>query len=303
MTYFTVAQRRLKIKNGDGSIYDEGWPKLGSNLNNQWGPGLTFAEKLQGINHDGKMGEAVVEDNALSDDSISDTTSNFLKFSFFEKVRKRLCKAWNKAVIVKLLGRNIGYKLLLSILQKLWAKKGVLTLINIGNGFFVVKFTNREDYLNSLTRGPWMLFDHYLTVRPWEPQFQPKSASINKVAVWVSCGMYGHKVEECKLKKKIPVAEANPEDGADKVAMGGNAMKDGRMEHGDKSNTQGDTWIVVQRPRLQKKVNKEKSQGDFQREDGGSRFGVLAEDRNDGDVPQTVTGPISVPFLGSLYIV
>ena len=30
-----------------------------------------------------------------------------------------------------------------------------------------------------------MLFDHYLTVRPWEPQFQPKIASINKVVVWV----------------------------------------------------------------------------------------------------------------------
>ncbi|KAI9127677.1 hypothetical protein K1719_000670 [Acacia pycnantha] len=47
-----------------------------------------------------------------------------------------------------------------------------------------MKLTNKEDYLHALTGGPWMLFDHYLTVRPWEPAFQPMTASINKVAVW-----------------------------------------------------------------------------------------------------------------------
>ena len=54
------------------------------------------------------------------------------------------------------------YKLLLSILQKLWAKKGVVSLINIGKGFFVVKMTDKDDYFNALTGGPWMLFDHHL---------------------------------------------------------------------------------------------------------------------------------------------
>ena len=58
-------------------------------------------------------------------------------------------------------------------------------LINIGNGFFMVKFSNREDCSNALTGGPWMIFDHYLTVRPWEPLFHPWRATIDKVAVWV----------------------------------------------------------------------------------------------------------------------
>ncbi|XP_028778230.1 uncharacterized protein LOC114734750 [Neltuma alba] len=30
-----------------------------------------------------------------------------------------------------------------------------------------------------------MLYDHYLTVRPWEPRFNPAKAKIDKVAVWV----------------------------------------------------------------------------------------------------------------------
>ncbi|KAI9084364.1 hypothetical protein K1719_033706 [Acacia pycnantha] len=110
-----------------------------------------------------------------------DPHRNFPTFTFSEKMKKRLYKAWHQAVIVKLLGRSIGYKLLLSILQAMWAKKGVISLINVGNGFFVVKFTNREDFSNALTGGPWMVFDHYLIVRPWEPQFQPWRASIEKL--------------------------------------------------------------------------------------------------------------------------
>lgn len=33
--------------------------------------------------------------------------------------------------------------------------------------------------------GPWMVADHYLTVRTWHPNFDPFEASIDKVAVWV----------------------------------------------------------------------------------------------------------------------
>ncbi|XP_028758462.1 uncharacterized protein LOC114717489 [Neltuma alba] len=94
-------------------------------------------------------------------------------------MRKRLYRAWNKSVIVKLLETTIGYKALESRLQSLWAK------INIGHGYYVVKLSNKEDHYNALTGGPWMIYDHYLTVRPWEPWFSPARTKIDKVAVWV----------------------------------------------------------------------------------------------------------------------
>ncbi|KAI9085956.1 hypothetical protein K1719_032033 [Acacia pycnantha] len=157
---------------------------------------ISFAEKLLGIRSKGNGKEEKIALSDLSDDSMSeedgenetegseplcliteDPHRNFPTFSFSEKMKRRLHKAWNRAVIVKLLGKSIGYKLLLSILQSLWAKKRVISVINIGNGFFVVKLSNRDDYFNALTGGPWMLFDHYLTLRPWEPQFHPSSVS------------------------------------------------------------------------------------------------------------------------------
>ncbi|KAI9074143.1 hypothetical protein K1719_043914 [Acacia pycnantha] len=200
-------QRNLKkSKNTDACSPNNEWPKLGEGGKKPWESGPSFAEKLQGLNRNEKVDAACANENIFSDDPLSesdhiesdqedneplcviseDPNRNFPTFTFSDRMKKRLYKAWNRAVIVKLLGREIGYKLLLSILQPLWAKRGVINLINIGNGFFVVKFTNNDDYRNALTGGPWMIFDHYLTVRPWEPMFHPLRAKINKVAVWLS---------------------------------------------------------------------------------------------------------------------
>lgn len=46
-------------------------------------------------------------------------------------------------------------------------------------------FTRKEDNEYALTGGPWLIYDHYLTVRQWEPDFDPKPASINTVAAWL----------------------------------------------------------------------------------------------------------------------
>jgi hypothetical protein len=48
-----------------------------------------------------------------------------------------------------------------------------------------VYFSNEEDYTKSLEEGPWLIYDHYLVVREWCPNFYPGSATIDKTAVWV----------------------------------------------------------------------------------------------------------------------
>ncbi|KAI9093690.1 hypothetical protein K1719_027139 [Acacia pycnantha] len=57
-----------KIKNDEGKIHDEEWPKLGTEGSNQKAPGTSFVEKLKGINQVEKMVEDPVND---SDDSLS----------------------------------------------------------------------------------------------------------------------------------------------------------------------------------------------------------------------------------------
>ncbi|KAJ4840934.1 hypothetical protein Tsubulata_001143 [Turnera subulata] len=68
--------------------------------------------------------------------------------------QKRLEQKWEKAVIVKLLGKNISFIVLIAKIKSLWQPKGLFKVIDLDNNFFVVKFTKREDYIHSLVGGP-----------------------------------------------------------------------------------------------------------------------------------------------------
>ncbi|XP_015955326.1 uncharacterized protein LOC107479731 [Arachis duranensis] len=91
---------------------------------------------------------------------------------------------WGKEP-VKLLGRKVAYGILKRRLDTMWAKSGGINLIDVGNGFFVVRFYSEEDYWNVLEGGLWLLFDHYLTIHQWAPDFNAFGAEINKVTAWV----------------------------------------------------------------------------------------------------------------------
>ena len=80
-----------------------------------------------------------------------------------EKIR--ICKLWKQTLIVKLLGRTIGFNLLLRKIRELCRPNAAVDLVAIDNGFFLAKFSSLEDYEYDKFRGPWMIFNHYLTVR------------------------------------------------------------------------------------------------------------------------------------------
>lgn len=52
-------------------------------------------------------------------------------------------------------------------------------------GFYVIRFELQNDYVQVLMRGPWKLFDHYLTIQIWKPNFEPMTESITSMIVWV----------------------------------------------------------------------------------------------------------------------
>lgn len=58
-------------------------------------------------------------------------------------------------------------------------------ILDIGNGYFMVKFDNEDDQNKVIVDGPWMIFDHYLTVRTWFVDFISLQATIVKTMVWI----------------------------------------------------------------------------------------------------------------------
>lgn len=60
-----------------------------------------------------------------------------------------------------------------------------MKLIDLGNDYYLAKLKNIQDYDFVLTEGPWMVANHYLTIRRGFPDFQPDEDVINKLEVWV----------------------------------------------------------------------------------------------------------------------
>jgi len=52
-------------------------------------------------------------------------------------------------------------------------------------GFFIAVFVLEEDYQRALTVGPWFWGSAGLFLTPWFPDFDPSTAIITKLPIWV----------------------------------------------------------------------------------------------------------------------
>ncbi|KAI8025479.1 Uncharacterized protein LOK49_LG02G03808 [Camellia lanceoleosa] len=102
---------------------------------------------------------------------------------------KSYCKKSDKprtnALIIRLLGKSIGYKMLCTRVETLWGLQDEFDVIDLGNNYFLFKFSSQEDCAMVYSGGPWVIMDYYLTVRKWEPDFKASEAFETTTTVWV----------------------------------------------------------------------------------------------------------------------
>ncbi|OMO73215.1 hypothetical protein CCACVL1_17397 [Corchorus capsularis] len=85
----------------------------------------------------------------------------------------------------KVLGKTVGYNFLLNRLKQIWDLKEEFSLVDFGNEYFLVRVRNPDDYNQVMSKGPWLVAGHYLTIRRWKPLFRPYQVAIRTTAVWV----------------------------------------------------------------------------------------------------------------------
>lgn len=90
----------------------------------------------------------------------------------------KLCEPWSDALFIKLLGKNVGYRVMYERLQRLWKPQGGFDILDVDNGYYMLKFDKMADKESVTNGGPWMLFDHYLCVSQWSPEFASPNANI-----------------------------------------------------------------------------------------------------------------------------
>ena len=126
-----------------------------------------------------------MEDDAESDEEVKALREGLVAVRFSKDFKQRIRSPWSKALIVKVYGQFVGLNFQQNRLLAMWRPTGRLDCFDLGHGFFLMRFSLREDYEATLKRGPWSIGEHFLSIRPWELDFDPASANVSIVAVWI----------------------------------------------------------------------------------------------------------------------
>lgn len=94
----------------------------------------------------------------LESDIVRTTVDGIPSISFFDRVNQLLIKEMAQTIIIKLLGRNIGFPTLYKKVCSLWKPSQSFRLMDIENGYFLDKFQSLEDYERVLCQGPWIVY-------------------------------------------------------------------------------------------------------------------------------------------------
>lgn len=92
---------------------------------------------------------------------------------------------WRFSVIIKLQEKKILHQVLKRKITDLWKPSEVFPLIDLGEGYYTVKFNKEENMATTLQKGPWFIFCTFLSVQRWEPNFIPSRAKQTLTAIWV----------------------------------------------------------------------------------------------------------------------
>lgn len=98
---------------------------------------------------------------------------------------RTLWKPWRRALIIKVLGKQISFRLLEKRLCDLWGMGSNLDIVDLDGGYFVVRFYSKTQYLYALECGPWTVQGHYITVTKWRPFFSTAGDTVTSTLAWV----------------------------------------------------------------------------------------------------------------------
>ncbi|KAA3460126.1 reverse transcriptase [Gossypium australe] len=175
--------------------FKEGTAEADTNMTDELAPSpkISWKDKLLGTNPDVSREEEVNPGGGTNEDDIEflegdiqrSVVNGIPAIEFSERIQQILFKEMELTVVVKLLGRNIGYGALSNRINGLWSPSKPFHLIDIENGYYLAKFQSIDDYSKVLTQGPWLVYGQYLTVQPWTKEFTPLQPYPSVVLAWI----------------------------------------------------------------------------------------------------------------------
>ena len=187
-----LARSNKKVKAGHHENFTEGNASMDKEFS--WGKGhanqqSSFKEKLVGeLPGAYRRAFDLIDQMEVSPEIELDTSGlrkGLAAVRLTNELKQKIRAPWARALIVKLYGRTMGLNFLQQKIYVLWKPKGRIDCVDLSKDFFLVKFSAMEDYDLVLDKGPWFVGEHFLSIRPWVPNFRPCSTDVSSIAVWV----------------------------------------------------------------------------------------------------------------------
>ena len=183
---------KIKVKDISHARFQEGLDLVAASPRNDgdvWSRITSFKDKLVG-EIPGTFTQAfsfgnLMENDAKSDEKVEGLRKGLVAVKFSKELKQKIRSPWYKALIVKVYGRSVGLNFLQNRLLSMWRLVGRLDCVDLSYGFSLTRFSLREDYEATLKRGPWFIEEHFLSTKPWEPDFSLATTNVSSVAVWI----------------------------------------------------------------------------------------------------------------------
>ena len=127
-------------------------------MGSAFGTNISYKDKLVG-EMPGAFAQAF---NLNSEETVSDEPrmdveglhNGLLAVKLSSEMRKQIRSKWAYALIVKVVGRTVGFHFLCNRVMSLWKPAGRLDCVDLGKDYFLMRFGLVEDYNNVLNGGP-----------------------------------------------------------------------------------------------------------------------------------------------------
>ncbi|KAH1129461.1 hypothetical protein J1N35_000839 [Gossypium stocksii] len=201
--------------------------------------------------------------------------------TFFDRIHQILLQGMENTVVIKFLGRNIGFSVLQNKIYNMWRPLGTIHMMGIENGYFLVKFQNKRDCEKALAEGPWIIFGQYLTVQPWTMTFDTSQAYPSVVMACIRFSGFPNYLYNSKIIIEIgesvgKVDEPNSESVVEVVPNPSETTLENpsrAVDEPEKINESYGPWMIVERKSRRKfRDFNSKYAGNQGKESEGSRF-------------------------------
>ncbi|XP_019245220.1 PREDICTED: uncharacterized protein LOC109225082 [Nicotiana attenuata] len=119
---------------------------------------------------------------------VSDQGTNLgeaIQISLSLEDRQRIYEPWKFSIIIKLVGKRMLHHYLKKKIQDLWKPTEEFSLIDLGEDYYIIKFTKKENMDKAIHLGPWFINGHFLSISKWKPNFVARNEKLTSSAVWV----------------------------------------------------------------------------------------------------------------------